>query len=234
MKREAHLIALAIEGPEIAGAHLAVTGAAGLDRRLVHGFDAGLADRGELGGVDGFEQTDRSLCQLREPGAADRDAGGRQALVLAIQRQVPGELVHQETGDETHIRAAAFQNADRGRQGQDLRRSLELDHRATILEHVIRTRALGNPVGDLLADDFVLIGREALDIGVDQRDGLDRHLGLVEEGQFLAVLCAIGLVNTTGMGGDRAGLLHRRGGYREGLAQVQLAGIGLRGEAFAL
>ena len=51
---------------------------------------------------------------LREPRPAHRDAGIRQALVLAIERQVIGELVHQQTGDEAHLGAAAFDHAHRG------------------------------------------------------------------------------------------------------------------------
>ena len=36
--------------------------------------------------------------------------------MLAIQRQVPGELIHQQPGDEADIRPAAFDDPGRGRQ----------------------------------------------------------------------------------------------------------------------
>ena len=58
MEREAHLIELAVDRPEVAGVHLAVAGASGLDRRLVHGLDAARADRGVLRLVDRRQQAD--------------------------------------------------------------------------------------------------------------------------------------------------------------------------------
>jgi hypothetical protein len=65
-----------------------------------------LADRGQLGLVDRLEQRGGLRGQLREPGAADRDAGIQEALMLAVQRQVPGELVEQQPDEEAHVGAA--------------------------------------------------------------------------------------------------------------------------------
>jgi hypothetical protein len=112
---EAHFIELPVDRPEIAGVHLAVTGASGFDRRLVHGFDAAGADRGELGLVDRGEQSDDSLGDLGQLGPTDPDATGAQALMLAIQGNVPSEFIHQQPGGEADIRAAAFQHPSRGR-----------------------------------------------------------------------------------------------------------------------
>ncbi len=99
---------------------------------------------------------------------------------------------------------------------------------------MIGARALGDPVRHLLADDLVLIGRESLDIGMHQRDGLDRDLRLIEELQLLAALCTVVLRCAPGMSGDTLTLLERLCRDRECLAQVHLGRIGLGGEAFAL
>jgi hypothetical protein len=52
VEREAHLVELAVEPPEVAGIHLAVPGTAGLDRGLIHGLDPALQHRGVLGLID--------------------------------------------------------------------------------------------------------------------------------------------------------------------------------------
>jgi hypothetical protein len=158
VERETDLIELAIHGPEVARVHLAVTGPARLDRGLVHRLDAARADRVELRLVDRSKQADRGLRQLGEPLPAHPDAGGRQALMLAVERQVPGELVDQKPSGETHIRAAPLQYPLGCRQGEDLRGAPDFDHRPAVLEDLIAPRTLGNPVGHLLADDLVLVG----------------------------------------------------------------------------
>src|SRR6202030_1654523 len=118
---------LAVDRPEVAGLHLAVAGASGLDRRLVHGLDATRADRGQLGLVDRREQADESLSQLRQPRPADPDAGGTEALMLAVKRDVPREFIHQQPSAEADIRSAALQDPVRGRQSEDLPAGFELD-----------------------------------------------------------------------------------------------------------
>jgi hypothetical protein len=92
----------------------------------------------------------------------------------------------------------------RGGQTEDLLAVLELDHRAAVLEDLVAARALGEAVGDFLADHLVLIRREALDVGVHQHDRLHRDLRLIEELELLAALGPIGLRHAPGVGGDVA------------------------------
>ena len=56
------------------------------------------------------------------------DAGGRQALVLAIERQVPGELIDQHAGDEADIGPTVIDDALRGRGAHDALVLFELHH----------------------------------------------------------------------------------------------------------
>ncbi len=70
---ETDLVLLPVDRPEIAGLHLAAPRAARFDRRLVHRGDAAQTDRGELRRIDRLQQSDRALCELRQPWPADRD-----------------------------------------------------------------------------------------------------------------------------------------------------------------
>ena len=92
--------------------HFAVTGAAGLDRRLVHGFDTACTDRGELCLVDRGKQADHGLGHLCQPGPADADPGRFEALMLAIQRDVPGELRHNPDYAANDIATSHFLTLD--------------------------------------------------------------------------------------------------------------------------
>ena len=154
--------------------------------------------------------------------------------MLAIQRDVPGELVHEQPGGEADVGAAAFQNPGRCRQTDDLCARLDLNYRPADFEDMVGARSLGNPVRHLLADHLVLIGRQAFDIGVHQREGLDRNLRLVEERQLLAALRAIVLRGAPCMSRNRLELLDGRGRHRERLAEVHLQGIGFGGKSLAL
>src|SRR6185437_4421499 len=87
-EREAHLIEFPVDWPEVAGLHLAVTGAAGLDGRLVHRDHAACSDRAELRLVEGLEQPDRLLGDLRQPRAGYPDGTVLQALMLPVQGRV--------------------------------------------------------------------------------------------------------------------------------------------------
>ena len=62
-------------------------------------------NRGEQGVVDGFEQARPLVHDLRQPRPAHRDAGIAQALVLAVQGQVVGELVDQHSSYEADLGA---------------------------------------------------------------------------------------------------------------------------------
>jgi hypothetical protein len=219
---EADLVEFAIDRPEVAALHLARAGAAGLDRGLVHGLDAAGADRGQLGRVDRLEQRGGLRGQLGEPGAADRDAGVQEALVLAVQRQVPGELIKQQTDEEAHVGAAPVDHARRRRRAVERLRVAALDQRAHVLEDHVAARALGQAVADLLPDHLVLVRREPLDIRVGHGDGLDRYAGFVEEQR--SVVLVVGEVaawRTPRVAGHR--LVVGLGRLRKGeLAQVHL------------
>jgi len=82
--REAHFVVLAVDRPEVRRLHLACARAPGLDRRLVHCLDAAGFDGGELRLVDRLQQLRGLLHELRQPGAAQVEAGGHQALVLPV------------------------------------------------------------------------------------------------------------------------------------------------------
>jgi hypothetical protein len=72
--READLVELAVDRPEVGRLHLARARLAGLDRRLVHRDDAPGADRRQLGVVDRLEQLRCLLHELRQPGPAQVEA----------------------------------------------------------------------------------------------------------------------------------------------------------------
>ena len=186
-----------------------MAGSAGLDRGLVHGLHAGGPDRGELRGVDRLQQADRALGDMGEPGAADGDPGRFQPLVLAVQRQVPGKFVDQETGGEAHIGPTAFEDRRRGGHGVDRLAGFELDHRAAVLQYLVAPRALRQAVGDLLPDDLVLIGRQSPHRIGHQHNGLHRHLRLIEEGQRLT-LGAVRGHHPARVRRDRLALIERR------------------------
>ena len=215
---------LAIDRPEVARLHFARAGTAGFDRGLVHGLDAAGTDRRELRLVDRREQRGRLRSQLREPGAADRDARVSQALMLAVQRQVPGELVEQQPDQETHVGATALEHPGGRRRAVDRLRVAALDDRAHVLEDHVAARALRQAVAHLLADHLELVGGETLGLGVGERDGLDRHARLVEEQRrFILALGEVGARRTTGV--SRHGLA---GGVGLRFGDRQLAQIHLR------
>lgn len=63
--------------------------------------------------MDRLKQSHRLPHQVRQPVAADLDAGVAQALVLAVQRQMEGEFVDHHADHETDIGPAALDHADR-------------------------------------------------------------------------------------------------------------------------
>src|SRR5690349_8969517 len=85
-ERETHLVVSTIDWPEVADFHLATLLASSLDRRLVHRLHAVRPDRVKLRVVDGFQQRDRLLTQLRQPGTTDLNAAVQEPLMLTIQR----------------------------------------------------------------------------------------------------------------------------------------------------
>ena len=185
---EADFIVFAVDRPEVTALHRARAGPASLDRGLIHGLDARGANRCQLRFVDRIEQRAALCAQLRQPRPADPDAGVFQALMLPVERQMPGKLVEQQADDEAHVGAAAFDDANRRRRAMDRFALPELDHRAHVLEDHVAARALRQTVADLLADDLVRVRRQPFDLGVGDGDRLDRCAGVVkEQGRF--VLC---------------------------------------------
>ena len=73
-ERKTHLVLATVYGPEVTRPRLAVAGAAGFNRRLVHVFDAAAADRVKLRGINRLEKPNPLLDQLGEPGAAHPNA----------------------------------------------------------------------------------------------------------------------------------------------------------------
>ena len=214
----------AVHRPEIGGLHLAALLAPGLDRGLIHRFHTAGSDRVELRVVDGFQQRDRLLTQLRQPGSADFNAAVLEALVLTIQRKMVGELVHEETCHEAHVGAAAFDHPHWGGRAADRLSVAALDHRAQVLEDDVATGTLRHAIAHLLAGHLVHVRRESCRLGMRQLDGLDRHARFVEERHALRLThCRILLRLTAYMRGHQVLLgrdcLRRRGQH---LSQSQL------------
>ena len=237
-EREAHLVVLAIDRPEVRRVHLARPGAPGLDRRLVHRLDAAGADRRELRLVDGLEQLRALLHQLRQPWPAELEARRDQPLVLPVQRKLPRELVHQQPDDEAHIGAAALDDAQWCRRAVQRLRVVALDHRAHVLQDHVAAGSLRQAVAGLLADHLVLVGTELLRLGVGHLDRDHRHLAVVEERRVRTVVGEVAARPAPRVRGHLmlAGIAARRHGQvlPEHLAQVHLLRIGHRHKALAL
>jgi hypothetical protein len=80
-----------VDRPEVALPQLAFLLTSRLDRRLVHGQHPALPDVLALRGVDRRQQVDGATRPDRETPTAHLDAGGAQALVLALA--VEGQVV---------------------------------------------------------------------------------------------------------------------------------------------
>ena len=87
----------------------------GPDRRLVHLDDGALQHRTPLCLVDRLQERDRPVGPLAQRSPADGDAGGGQHPVLAVERQMPEELVDEQPGDERDICAGILEYAFAGR-----------------------------------------------------------------------------------------------------------------------
>src|SRR6266568_3200675 len=191
-ERETHFVQLAIDGPEVRCLELSRFALPRLDRRLVHGLDARCADRLELRIVDRLEQRHALLANLREPRAAHRDAVIAQALMLAVERQVVGEFVDQQSGDETYIGAATLDDTYRRTRADDHLRCLELDHWTPIFQNDGAARALSQPVAVLVTDDLEGLRCKSFGFRSGELDHLDRYPRLVKERN--AVIVAIGFL----------------------------------------
>lgn len=96
---------------------------------------------------------------LGKRGPAQRNPGVGQPLMLAIEREVIPQLVDSQPSQDTDIGETALQHRRRhGRTGQGSR-LLALDDGPEVLEDDIRPGTLRQPLGDLLANHFILMGR---------------------------------------------------------------------------
>ena len=112
--------------------------------------------------------------------------------MLPIKRQVIRELVNQHAGDETHVGAAAFNDADRCVRADNGLRRLEFDDRPPVLENDVAAGALGEPIAVLVTDDFEFFRREPLRFGCSEFDDFDRYAGFIEEGN--TVIAGVGFL----------------------------------------
>ena len=150
-----------------------------------------------LGIDDGAQQIDGPPGPGRQGAAAQLDAALQQALVLAIQRQVIAELVDQHPGEEADIGHALLEHVGRRRGGEDRQVIEQLVDRADVFEDHIAARALGQAIGDLLADAHPPLFGDGLDLGVADRDDLPRHVlaeaqAAVVDAPHRASCCAAG------------------------------------------
>ena len=145
--------------------------------------------------MDRLKQSHRLLHQVRQPAAADLDAGVAQAQVLTVQPQMEGAFVDHHANHETDTGSAALDHADRRWRARQHLRVAALDHAAQVLEHHIAARTLRQPVADFLADHFEVLRRQARSLGVRHDDDFDRHFLVVEEQLRLiaAILRLLGL-----------------------------------------
>ena len=123
------------------------------------------------------QQVDGTARPVHQGGAAERDAGVEKTLMLAVQGQVPGELVDQHSGEEAHVGARALQHVRRRRWGENRLGVAALDDWTHVLQHHVAARLLRQAIAHLLADDLALGLRNRLNRRVRHLDGLHRHLG---------------------------------------------------------
>ena len=112
---------------------------------------------------------------VRQTRPAHPDPGVGETLVLAVQRQVIAELVHQHPSQKTHVHRTARQHVGRRRRRQYPARVASPYDLAHVLQYLVAARLLGQPVRDLLPDDFPLGFRNRLERRGRHPDRLHRH-----------------------------------------------------------
>ena len=156
-------------------AHLALALAVGLDGGLVNGEHPAQQDIAQLRLEHRLEHTDGAKGEIGQGAAGEIDAVARQTLVLAVQRLVVEELLHQQPGDEAHIGDAARpQRARRGHRGEFAAWAM-LEHRVHVIEHDIAGRALRQSIGVLFADQLVFVGVGAIEFRCRAANGPSRY-----------------------------------------------------------
>ena len=106
------------------------------------------------------------------------NASGSQALVLAIERQVPGKLVIQHAGNETDIDATALEDRWRGRGSDEYIGRAMLVDRDDITDDM-RCRAFGDQLADLtFGDQLAFICGDIIKILRFKIHGLHRNIGI--------------------------------------------------------
>ena len=174
---EHHLVGIAVHRPQPPGAHLALRLATGLERGLVHRQYIARQYMGALRLGDRRQQVDGAARPVNQGGAAERDAGVEKTPMLAIDREMPAELVDQHRGEEAHVGARALQHVRRRRGGDNGLGVAALDDLAHVLQHHVAARLLRKAIAHLLADDLALGLRNRFNRRVSDLDGLHRHLG---------------------------------------------------------
>jgi len=112
---------------------------------------------------------------LGKRAAVEPNARVGQPLMLAIERQVIGEFVDQQTRQQTDIRHTLLEHRRRCRWTADLLGLLEFDDLAHVLEHHIGPGLLRQPPGYLLADDLIGLRRQACHCRIGHRNYPHRH-----------------------------------------------------------
>ena len=217
---EHQLVVVAVQRPEPALFHFALARFAGLDGRLIHRQHPAAQYVVALGLDNGAQQLDGSFRQVRQRRPAERDAGVLQALVLTIQRQMVGELVHQQPGEQAHIGEAAIEHVRRRRARLGLLAVFVPQHGPLVLQHHIAGRTLRQAVGGVRGDDFVRIRVVTDQLLRGGLDHLDRHvLGKTQASVVDAVLVAL-FLRGAALIGD--GALFALGLARDGrIAEIQ-------------
>ena len=154
--------------------------------------------------------------------------------MLAVQRQVVEELVHQQPGQEADIGAPALQNGGRGRRAVQGLLVLALDEAAHVLEDDVAARALGQTMGDLLADDLVGVFAEPLGLRVGDLDDLHRDPFLVEEQPTVLGIGSVLGADTAFVGAHLAPRRFGTGRWGKPFPEAHLPGWGLDVAALGL
>ena len=94
--------------------------------------------------------------------------------MLAVQGLVVGELVDHQAGDEADIRAAVLERALRDRRAVQAVVVTTLGELAYVLEDDVAAGPLGQPVGDLLADDLDGVRGQVRRFGIGNREARNR------------------------------------------------------------
>lgn len=95
--------------------------------------------------------------------------------MLAVEREVVAEFVQQQPGQQTDIGHAPLQYGRGSRWTREDLRLFELHDLADVFEDDIGAGSLREAVRDLLANDLIILRREARKRGIRQFNHFDWH-----------------------------------------------------------